>query len=305
MPSFQHEVLLHLFRNRPLLAPTLLRDALHQRLPEFTEARLDSAELTDIQPAEYRADLVVLLLHGRAVLGIVVEAQLTRDDAKHYAWPAYVANLRARIKAPVLLLVIAPDQHVARWAATPIEMGSGWRFIPHVLSPTAVPQVIDPLIAQQDPEIAVFSAMVHGRRADLDTAVQIALVAIDASAGLDADRSSLYVDLVLSSLTDAARRVLQAMNPANYEYQSEFARRYFSAGKAEGKVEGIVEGKVEGEIEGTLRGKAELLIRLATMKFGTVPAAAQQRVHGASAAELDRIAERLLGATTLDEMLGP
>lgn len=156
MPSFQHEVLLQLFRNRPLLAPTLLRDALHQRLPEFTEARLDSAELTDIQPAEYRADLVVLLLHGRAVLGIVVEAQLTRDDAKHYAWPAYVANLRARIKAPVLLLVIAPDQHVARWAATPIEMGSGWRFIPHVLSPTAVPQVIDPLIAQQDPEIAVF-----------------------------------------------------------------------------------------------------------------------------------------------------
>jgi hypothetical protein len=53
MPSFQHEALLQLFRNRPLLAPTLLRDALHESLPEFTEVRVDSAELNDIQPAEY------------------------------------------------------------------------------------------------------------------------------------------------------------------------------------------------------------------------------------------------------------
>lgn len=55
MPSLHHEALLQLFRNRPLLAPELLREA----LPPFSEARLESAELTDIQPAEYRADLVV------------------------------------------------------------------------------------------------------------------------------------------------------------------------------------------------------------------------------------------------------
>jgi hypothetical protein len=100
MPSFHHEALLQLFRNRPLLAPELLRDALHQPLPEFSEARIESADLTDIQPAEYRADLVVLLLEERPVLGIVIEAQLGRDEAKRYAWPAYVANLRARIKCP-------------------------------------------------------------------------------------------------------------------------------------------------------------------------------------------------------------
>ena len=90
MPSFHHEALLQLFRNRPLLAPELLRDALHQLLPEFSEARIESADLTDIQPAEYRADLVVLLLEERPVLGIVIEAQLGRDEAKRYAWPAYV-----------------------------------------------------------------------------------------------------------------------------------------------------------------------------------------------------------------------
>jgi hypothetical protein len=30
---------------------------------------------------------VVLLFNDRAVLGIVIEAQLARDDAKRYSWP--------------------------------------------------------------------------------------------------------------------------------------------------------------------------------------------------------------------------
>jgi hypothetical protein len=72
MPSYLHEALLMLFRNRPALAPELLRDALHVSLPDYTEVRIDSADLTDIQPAEYRADLVVLLLHSTPVLGIVL-----------------------------------------------------------------------------------------------------------------------------------------------------------------------------------------------------------------------------------------
>jgi hypothetical protein len=38
MPSQLHEALLLLFRNRPSLAPELLRDALHVELPEYTEA---------------------------------------------------------------------------------------------------------------------------------------------------------------------------------------------------------------------------------------------------------------------------
>jgi hypothetical protein len=258
MPSFHHEALLQLFRNRPLLAPELLRDALHQSLPQFTEARLQSAELTDIQPAEYRADLAVLLLDEEPVLGVVIEAQLSRDDANGFAWAAYVVNLRARIKCPVCLLVIVPDEQVARWAATTLELGGDHLFRPYVLSSAAVPQIVDAAAAREAPELAVFSAMTHGSRVDHETSIQIATAAIAASVGLDADRSGLYVDLVLSSITKAAREALQAMKPANYEYQSELARRYFFQGKAEGRMEGEV------------RGKAELLIRQATCKFGAL-----------------------------------
>jgi hypothetical protein len=97
MPSELHEALLLLFRNRPMLAPELMRDALHVELPPFTEARIDSADLTEIKPAEYRADLVVLLLDGVPVYGIVVEAQLSRDPRKKFVWPIYATSLRARL----------------------------------------------------------------------------------------------------------------------------------------------------------------------------------------------------------------
>jgi hypothetical protein len=38
MLSQLHEALLQLFRNRPRLAPELLREALQQELPRFTRA---------------------------------------------------------------------------------------------------------------------------------------------------------------------------------------------------------------------------------------------------------------------------
>lgn len=108
MPSLQHEALIVLFRNRPELAPELLRDVLHVKLPTYSEARVESADLTDLNPAEYRADLVVLLVDGKPVLGIVVEVQLSPDVQKRFTWPVYVAGLRARLKCPACLLVVTP-----------------------------------------------------------------------------------------------------------------------------------------------------------------------------------------------------
>jgi hypothetical protein len=50
MVSMQHEGLLLLFRNRPELAPELLRDVLGLSLPKWSEARVESAELTEVVP---------------------------------------------------------------------------------------------------------------------------------------------------------------------------------------------------------------------------------------------------------------
>jgi hypothetical protein len=68
MISMRHECLVDLFKNRPSLAAELLVEVLRVALPTYSEARVVSADLTEIQPAEYRADIVVLLLdNGKPV----------------------------------------------------------------------------------------------------------------------------------------------------------------------------------------------------------------------------------------------
>jgi hypothetical protein len=196
-----------------------------QEKDHYTEVRIRSESLTEIQPAEYRADLVMLLLAGKPVLGIVVEVQLTADERKRFAWPVYAVGLRARIKCPVCLFVVSHSDAVARWRARPIDLGGGNHFTPLVLGPAGVPVVTNPAQAKADPEVAVLSAMSHGH-GHPESSAQIAAATMAASAGLDADRSRLCVDLVFASLSRAARKALQAMDPAKYEYQSDFAKRY-------------------------------------------------------------------------------
>jgi hypothetical protein len=47
------------------------------------------------------------------VCAIILEVQLSEDERKPFVWPAYVANLRARLKCPVSLLVVTPHENVA------------------------------------------------------------------------------------------------------------------------------------------------------------------------------------------------
>ena len=295
MPSQLHEALLQLFRNRPTLAPELIRDVLHLELPEYTDVRIDSADLTEVQPTEYRADLVVLLLRGVPVFGIIVEVQLSKDERKRFVWPAYAVNLRARLKCKVCLLVVTPDESVARWAANPIYIGGPNWYHPVVLGPSGVPEVTDEALAHADPELAVLSAMAHGQDADVAKAVQIAEVAQLASLTLDADRSRLYFDLVSTALSEAARRALRTMATFKYEYQSDFARKYYGQGKSEGRAEG------RAEVHAVL---VRSVLRELTLRFGTVDEATKERLAAASITELDEIGERLVTAQTLREALG-
>jgi flagellar biosynthesis/type III secretory pathway protein FliH len=106
------------------------------------------------------------------------------------------------------------------------------------------------------------------------------------------------------------------MNASKYEYQSEFARRYYGKGKTEGRVEGRAEGRVEGlmqghaeghaegRAEGHAEGRVELVLKQLATKYGYLPLAMAARVRKASGADVDEIARRVLTAETLDEALG-
>src|SRR3954463_802398 len=124
MPSMTHEILVDLFKNRPSLAAEILAEVLGVSLPAYTEARLASSDLTEIQPAEYRADVVVILLdRDIPVRVIVVEVQLAADLRKRLSWPAYVTVSRAIHGCPTGLLIVAPEPAVAGWCGGPIEIG--------------------------------------------------------------------------------------------------------------------------------------------------------------------------------------
>src|SRR5215470_5717249 len=166
MLSYLHEGLVELFRYRPTLATEMLADLLGVSVPSFDEARVASSDLTNLVPTEYRADTVITLTLGDApVLGLVVEVQLRDDPQKRWAWPAYVVNLYARLRRPVLLLVMSPDPAAAVWCGTPIVVGGpGLTLRPLVLGPSNVPVVTDPELARRQPELAVLSAVAHGKR---------------------------------------------------------------------------------------------------------------------------------------------
>ncbi|HSK77998.1 MAG TPA: hypothetical protein VLQ45_16220 [Thermoanaerobaculia bacterium] len=235
MPSMAHEILVDLFKNRPSLAAEILAEVLGVPLPPYSEARLASTDLTDIQPAEYRADAVVVLLDRDVpVRVVIVEVQLAVDPRKRLSWPAYVTVSRAIHECPAALLVVAPEPAVANWCAEAIETGvPGFVLRPPVLQRAAVPIVTDPAEAARRPELGVLSAMAHGETGEGAT---IAAAVLPAVRELGEDRARFYYDLVYNSLNEAARRALEAMMKG-YEYQSDFARKYVAQGRTEGRTE--------------------------------------------------------------------
>jgi hypothetical protein len=89
------------------------------------------------------------------------------------------------------------------------------------------------------------------------------------------------------------------MKPAPYQYQSEFARKYFSLGQAEGEARGEAQGKARGEA----RGKAQLLLKLLRFKgFAVAPELTDRIESCQDLAQLDRWAELTLTATGLDDI---
>ncbi len=87
------------------------------------------------------------------------------------------------------------------------------------------------------------------------------------------------------TVTTTREELYRRQSPAKYEYQSEFARRYVAQGQAE--------------------GRAGLLTRQLTLRFGPLTPDAMARISAASIAELDAIGERVLTAQTLEDAIGP
>lgn len=233
MPSFDHEILVDLFREDGRLAAELLRRCAGISV-EHTRVEHRSIDLSQVVPTEYRADDVLVLLRrdNSATTAVIVEVQLDEDDDKLRTWPVYVAALRARLRCPAMLLVITRDPATARWARRPIELGHpGFQLTPLVVDYADVPPITDLETASQLPQLAVLSVLAH-------PALEAAEIAIEAIAQLPEDLLRLYTDVILKALPAELRRILEARMIKGYQYQSDFARKYYGQGLEEGRQEG-------------------------------------------------------------------
>ena len=72
--------------------------------------------------------------------------------------------------------------------------------------------------------------------------LEVGRAAFLAAAGLDDEHAVRYWDVILQAVAETVRRQLEEeMRIQNYEFWSEFAKRYFSQGRAEGRAEGRIE----------------------------------------------------------------
>ncbi|AXK87413.1 hypothetical protein IU443_19765 [Nocardia farcinica] len=241
MPSAPHEVVIDMFNARPDLVAPLL-SALGCQLPCYETVEPRSERAAVLAPTEYYADAVLAFRRGGdTVLAVVVEIQLRRDGDKLWSWPVYTASLRARLRCPVLLLVICPDPRTATWAAQPLHFGYGnppTTLAPLVLDPSSVPVVTDPDLAAELPELAVLSAVAHPDHPDHTEIWRALAIGLRT---LGADPALRYHDFILTMLPRAVRPAWEAFMSTglrDYNFTSDFARKYFAEGEAQGEAIG-------------------------------------------------------------------
>jgi len=155
-----------------------------------------------------------------------------------------------------------------------------------VLGPDRVPVVTDLDDARRVPELVVLSAIAHGADPDRSKVLDALLSALTA---VDPPLANLYCDLVLAALPEAAQHYLEGLvATGTYEYQSDFARRYFSQGKA------------AGEAKGKAAGEAKAVLAVLDARGIDVPARARARI--AECSDIDQLDAWVRRAVTADSV---
>lgn len=136
----------------------------------------------------------------------------------------------------------------------------------------------------------VFGVLRDARDHDIDALIErwgALMIETVEAAGLEAVGAVLRYLLTVRRIEDP-RILLAAAREHGGERLEEIAMNAFDRVKAEGRAE----------------GKAELLLRQLGRRFGPLAPALAERVRRATADELDDMADRVLSASTLEDVVG-
>jgi hypothetical protein len=283
MPSVLHEVLRELFAKRPdLLAPLLERKL---ALPAANLVALDS-ELTDPRTKQLLPDAVLACPDAdEPELIVIVEVHLKITEVKRRVWPQYTATAHGRYGCPVVLVVVTPSREVEQWARRAVDVGPGHSMTPEVLGPSALPW-LEPEEVREAPVVGMLSTLAH---IEDPRCAEQALETLEALASWDEDADGRLADILQAALPVAVReRMEELMRTGKYEYQSDFAKKYFALGREEGHA----------------AGEARALLLVLRSRSIDVPIEAMHRIEGErDPVRLDRWIRSALTADTIDDVL--
>jgi hypothetical protein len=196
------------------------------------------------------------------VLAVMVEPQNSKDARKFYSRPAYVANVRWRLRCPVALLAVVPSSGVADYYSKPIDLGCG-EIRPRILALDTLKPITDPKTAAARPMLTILALANNPPTGEDGAAAQALDAALES---IDGSSSSLYSDHVFAALEATAPGILEKFMKLkdDYKYRSELMGRPFREGKAEGKAEAVLtvlKGKgieVPEEVRERIGGETDL-----------------------------------------------
>lgn len=264
---------------------------------------IDPQTFTDLPHGRLRiADLVATVQNTEGLPEIVVvhtEIQSVLDDEFGYRMWEYNALLRLRTRRPVISIALLP--FTARGAIglqryTETLLGQEYTLVEYWQIGLAGLEASDYLHASSvlGPTLAALMRPGAGGKLDLKLAIVERLWA----SGLDEAHLLLAVNFL--------ETYLELDNVEQVAYQE----RMQAEGASGMELSELTwadkllrKGREEGREEGELRAKREIVTRVARSKFGTIPDDLDTRLSGADVATLDRLVDRVVLVTTLDEFL--
>lgn len=152
--------------------------------------------------------------------------------------------------------------------------------------------------AARAPELAVLSALAHGRE---DNGIDVARAALTMATSLDDDKRTLYTDLVLFALSAAARGILELeMNLRDYEFKSDFFKEKIARAEAAAGAKAAAEATARATAEADARA---VLAVLATRGISVPDAVRATIVTTTDIDRLERWHRRAVTAATAEDVI--
>jgi hypothetical protein len=241
--TYEHETPLRLLQDNPKLATELYCDLLGQRLPDYTEVRPGSEAITRLdRPEKEDCDGVEVYYHGEEpVFALIYELQRKPDKDKLFVWPDYLISIRSRLRCPVALVVICPNERTARWAAEPIETGHlAFTLVPFVIGPDLIPIITSAEQVRGVEQMALLSGLTHG---DGEHGAAVMAALYEALWILPEHLRQKYTRIANRVLSERALERLEALvkSDTNEERKMSFIDRLEAQGEAKGEAKGHAE----------------------------------------------------------------